>query len=91
MREINAKEAVMDDMTDQISDNLEYLQMTAEMIGEEIDAQQELVEEVCALSSSCGVSCPVSWCLSGGGTLFHHFCPRPSPTWQRVLPCLALP
>ena len=46
MQEINDKDEIMDDLTDQITENLEFLNMRAEMIGEEIDSQKELVEEV---------------------------------------------
>ena len=46
MKEINDKEEVMDDLADQITENLEFLQIKAEMIGEEIESQKDLVEEV---------------------------------------------
>eukprot|EP00750_Incisomonas_marina_P020322 INCI3956.1.p2 GENE.INCI3956.1~~INCI3956.1.p2 ORF type:complete len:265 (+),score=83.90 INCI3956.1:174-968(+) len=46
MQEINDKDEVMDDLTDQITENLEFLHMRAEMIGEEIDSQKDLVQEV---------------------------------------------
>ena len=49
MQEINDKDEVMDDLTDQITENLEFLHMRAEMIGEEIDSQKDLVQEVCCV------------------------------------------
>ena len=45
MEEINTKEEKINKMAGQIADNLEYLLIRAKMLGEEIDAQDNLVLE----------------------------------------------